>query len=56
LEKHGENYPKAYKGKVLKGDIEDKTLTNEGEFWPFAQDGMFDPTKNRFDATKKHKY
>ena len=31
-------------------DIKDKTLMNEGEFWPYAQDGMYNPETGIFDA------
>ena len=30
----------------------DNTLMNNGEFFPYAQDGMYDEKSNRFDARK----
>lgn len=31
-------------------DKPDKTLMNGGAYWPYAQDGMYDPETERFDA------
>ncbi len=31
-------------------DIKDKTLMNNGEFWPYAQDGMYKKDNKSFDA------
>lgn len=32
------------------GDTHDTTLTQEGKFWPYAQDGMYDEESGYFDA------
>lgn len=37
-------------GQLQIQDKHDDTLTNEGEYWPFAQDGMFNPETFAFDA------
>lgn len=33
-------------------DTLDQALTEGGIFWPFAQDGMYDPQTRAFDATR----
>ena len=33
-------------------DQEDKTLMNQGEFWPYAQDGMYGTSGESWDARK----
>ncbi len=30
----------------------DDTLKDKGAFWPYAQDGMYNPENGSFDATK----
>lgn len=33
----------------------DRALTDEGKFWPYAQDDMYDEKTGRFDARPKKK-
>lgn len=33
-------------------DVMDETLMNKGEFWPYAQDGQYNPDTCVFDARK----
>lgn len=37
-------------GKLQLADRKDDTLMNQGEFWPYAQDGMYEPENSSFDA------
>ena len=36
-------------------DTYDHTLYNNGQFWPYAQDGQYDPLTGRFDAMERKK-
>lgn len=40
-----ENHPD-----IVNHDFPDETLMEKGLYWPFAQDGMYDPSKKLFDA------
>lgn len=35
---------------ILQKDQFDPTLKNKGEFWPYAQDGMYNPTSGAYNA------
>lgn len=37
-------------GQLKIEDKKDDTLTNQGEFWPYAQDGMYDAEMKSFNA------
>lgn len=37
-------------GQLQLQDKKDDTLQDKGEYWPFAQDGMFNPDNLSFDA------
>ena len=45
---------KALNPDTFKADMFDQTLMHEGAYWPFAQDGMYDPIGNvGWDAPPK---
>lgn len=45
---------KALNQDAFKADMFDQTLKDEGAYWPFAQDGMYDPIGNvGWDARPK---
>lgn len=49
------NFNQIYKwiakdNRVLPGDMLDQTLKENGKYWPYAQDGMYDENTGAFDA------
>ncbi len=41
---------------ILDRDEFDKTLMNQGEFFPYAQDGMYNKDTNAYNALPKNPY
>lgn len=35
---------------IIQNDQYDSTLYNKGQFWPYAQDGMYNPNTGAYDA------